>query len=134
MYSVVGLRGLTSKYIHLRVTQCTLIFSDLIILPVSKGVVDKSLAVLSFCLCISHDSFSCGYTSCLFSSEHGFLLALASKQLGIQFLTNPSLRALFSYCLVIFSTMGYFSKEKPYHKILVLMLEGTLGIIQFKQY
>lgn len=128
IYSVVDLRELTSKYIHLSVTQCTLIFSDFIILPVSKGVVDISLAVLSFCLCISHDSFSCGYTSCLFSSEHGFL-ALASKQLGIQFLTNPSLRALIPYCLVIFSTMGYFRKEKPYHKILALMFKGTLGII-----
>lgn len=132
MYSVGGQRGLTSKYIHLSVTQCTLIFSDLNILPVSKGV-DKSLAVLLFCLCISHDSFSCGYTSCLFSSEHGFL-ALASKQLEIQFLTNPSLRAFSPYCLVIFSTMGYFSKEKPYHKILALMLEGTIGIIQSNQY
>lgn len=29
MCSVVGLRGLTSKYIHLSVTQRTLIFSDL---------------------------------------------------------------------------------------------------------
>lgn len=30
--------------------------------------------------------------------------------------------------------MGYFREEKPYHKILGLLPEGTLGIIQFKQY
>lgn len=72
IYSVVGLRGLTSKYIHLSITQRTLIFSGLIILPVSKGVVDKSLAVLSFCLCISHDSFSC-------SQNMDFLLWLLSN-------------------------------------------------------